>query len=128
MADDLYTVLGVNKGARDDEIRRAYRRLAKELHPDMRPDDPGAGERFKKVTAAYDQALVDPYVHVTVGVRDATGRWLGNTKPAGLTNSVLFLLLTFAATNSGMINAMPASHAPGDFIIFSSMSRVQSWH
>ena len=40
-----------------------------------------------KVTAAYDQALVDPYVHVSVGVRDATGRWIGNAKPAGLTDS-----------------------------------------
>ena len=40
-----------------------------------------------KVTAAYDQALVDPYVHVSVGIRDATGRWIGNAKPAGLTNS-----------------------------------------
>lgn len=40
-----------------------------------------------KVTAAYTQAVVDPYVHVSVGVRDATGRWIGNTKPAGLTNS-----------------------------------------
>ena len=41
----------------------------------------------RKVTADYDQALVDPYVHVTVGVRDATGRWIGNAKPAGLTDS-----------------------------------------
>ena len=40
-----------------------------------------------KVTAAYDQALVDPYVHVSVGVRDVTGRWIGNAKPAGLTDS-----------------------------------------
>jgi DnaJ-class molecular chaperone len=54
MADDLYRVLGVAKGARDDEIRRAYRRLAKELHPDVRPDDPAASERFKLITAAYD--------------------------------------------------------------------------
>jgi DnaJ-class molecular chaperone len=54
MSDDLYTVLGVPKGARDDEIRRAYRRLAKELHPDVRPDDPAASDRFKRVTAAYD--------------------------------------------------------------------------
>jgi len=54
MAEDLYKVLGVAKGARDDEIRRAYRKLAKELHPDVRPDDPAASERFKKVTAAYD--------------------------------------------------------------------------
>jgi hypothetical protein len=41
----------------------------------------------RKVTAAYDQTLVDPYVHVSVGVRDATGRWIGLTKPAGLTGS-----------------------------------------
>jgi hypothetical protein len=40
-----------------------------------------------KVTADYDMTLVDPYVHVTVGVRDATGRWIGNEKPAGLMNS-----------------------------------------
>jgi len=54
MTDELYTVLGVAKGAQDDEIRRAYRRLAKELHPDVRPNDPAASERFKRVTAAYD--------------------------------------------------------------------------
>ncbi len=54
MSDDLYTVLGVAKGAQDDEIRRAYRRLAKELHPDVRPNDPAASDRFKRVTAAYD--------------------------------------------------------------------------
>jgi DnaJ-class molecular chaperone len=54
MSDDLYTVLGVAKGAQDDEIRRAYRRLAKELHPDVRPDDPAASDRFKRVAAAYD--------------------------------------------------------------------------
>ncbi|ODT28575.1 MAG: molecular chaperone DnaJ, partial [Hyphomicrobium sp. SCN 65-11] len=54
MSDDLYTVLGVARGSQDDEIRRAYRRLAKELHPDVRPDDPAASERFKRVTAAYD--------------------------------------------------------------------------
>ncbi len=54
MSDDLYAVLGVGRGAQDDEIRRAYRRLAKELHPDVRPDDPGAGDRFKRVAAAYD--------------------------------------------------------------------------
>jgi DnaJ-class molecular chaperone len=54
MSDDLYTVLGVAKGAQDDEIRRAYRKLAKELHPDVRPDDPAASDRFKRITAAYD--------------------------------------------------------------------------
>ena len=40
-----------------------------------------------KVTAAYDMTLVDPYVHVSVSVRDATGRFIGNAKPAGATGS-----------------------------------------
>ena len=40
--------------------------------------------RVRKVTAAYDQALVDPYVYVSVGVRDATKRWIGSTKASGL--------------------------------------------
>jgi hypothetical protein len=41
----------------------------------------------RKVTAAYTQALVDPYVYATVGVRDATGRWIGTKKVAGVTDS-----------------------------------------
>jgi DnaJ-class molecular chaperone len=51
---DLYSILGVQKGADAAAIKRAYRRLAKELHPDQNPDDPAAAERFKRVTAAYD--------------------------------------------------------------------------
>lgn len=54
MADDPYSVLGVARGASQDEIRRAFHKLAKELHPDVRPGDKAAAERFKKVSAAYD--------------------------------------------------------------------------
>ncbi len=53
MADDPYTVLGVSRGASDNEIREAYRRLAKSLHPDKRPEDREAEEKFKKVSAAF---------------------------------------------------------------------------
>ncbi len=53
MTDDPYKVLGVARGAPDDEVRRAYLKLVKELHPDVNPS-PKAEERFKKVTAAFD--------------------------------------------------------------------------
>jgi len=50
---DPYAILGVDKSASAEEIRRAYRKLAKELHPDARPDDARAEERFKEVTRAF---------------------------------------------------------------------------
>lgn len=51
---DLYAVLGVAEDADTKTVSRAYRKLARELHPDTHPDDPEATERFKGVTAAYD--------------------------------------------------------------------------
>jgi molecular chaperone DnaJ len=51
---DLYKVLGVDKKASQDEIKKAYRKLARQYHPDRNPGDAKSEERFKEVSAAYD--------------------------------------------------------------------------
>ncbi|WP_340540337.1 molecular chaperone DnaJ [Nocardioides sp. GXZ039] len=58
MSKDLYDVLGVSRDADSDTIKKAYRRLARQLHPDVNPD-PGTHDRFKEVSHAYE-VLSDP--------------------------------------------------------------------
>ena len=55
MVNDPYKVLGVSPDASDEEIKKAYRRLAKKYHPDLHPGDPEAERRMNEINAAYDQ-------------------------------------------------------------------------
>ena len=55
MIDDPYKVLGVDRNASDDEIKQAYRRLAKQYHPDRNPGDAAAAKKMQQINAAYEQ-------------------------------------------------------------------------
>ena len=54
---DFYKILGVTKSANTNQIKKAYRKLAKELHPDKNRDDPDADAKFKDLGAAYEVRL-----------------------------------------------------------------------
>jgi molecular chaperone DnaJ len=59
MIDDPYKVLGVSPGASQDEIKKAYRQMAKKYHPDLHPNDPNANKRMNEINEAYDM-LTNP--------------------------------------------------------------------
>lgn len=75
VAGDPYQELGVTRGASEDEVRKAFRKLAKQLHPDKNPGDKAAEERFKKISAAFD-IVGDPEKRAKFdrGEIDADGR------------------------------------------------------
>ncbi len=74
MKRDYYEVLGVQRGASEQEIKSAYRKLALQYHPDRNPDNPGAEEKFKECSEAYailadteKRSMYDRYGHAGVG-------------------------------------------------------------
>lgn len=74
MFDDPYRVLGLDRNATDDDVKRAYRQLAKKYHPDMNPGDEHAAKMMNDINAAYDQ-IKNPPKHTAQSAADPFGGW-----------------------------------------------------
>jgi molecular chaperone DnaJ len=91
LENDYYSRLGVAETATREQITRAYRKLARQYHPDTHPEDPEAEEQFKEVAAAYDvvgdEARRKEYDEarrlVAAGVGSGSGSWPGGFQPGG---------------------------------------------
>jgi molecular chaperone DnaJ len=90
--EDYYSILGVSRNAKEPEIKKAYRRMARKSHPDVNPGDKSAEERFKKIQAAYDvlsdskkRAIYDQYGFYSENFKEQPGggRGFGEGVPHG---------------------------------------------
>src|SRR5688500_7270200 len=86
--EDFYQVLGVKRDAKPEEIKKAYRRLARKYHPDVNPGDKSAEERFKKITEAHEvlsdekkRKVYDRFGSYSEQLADAAAR--GHGAPGG---------------------------------------------
>ena len=91
---DYYEVLGLKKGASEDEIKKAFKTMARKYHPDLHPDDKEAAEKFKEVNEAYEvlsdsekRARYDQFGHA--GVDPTMAAALVQADSAALADSVM---------------------------------------
>src|ERR671922_1500985 len=82
--EDFYQILGVKRDAKPEEIKKAYRRLARKYHPDVNPGDKAAEDRFKQMSEAFDvlsdpkkRAVYDRFGQYSDNLADAAARGAG---------------------------------------------------
>ncbi|MSO44386.1 MAG: molecular chaperone DnaJ [Thermoleophilia bacterium] len=127
---DYYDVLGLDRGASESDLKAAFRRRARELHPDVNPDDPTAEDRFKEVAEAYEvlsdpdqRARYDRFGHA--GVRGASGGGPG-AQGFGSFQDIFDAFFSGAAGGGDMFGGASSPAAGDDVIVATTVTFVES--
>src|SRR5205085_3701586 len=106
--EDFYKILGVKRDAKPEEIKKAYRRLARKYHPDVNPGDKSAEERFKQTTEAFDvlsdpkkRAVYDRFGQYSENLADAAARGAGPSGGGRTTSGFDFTGFDWGGASTG---------------------------
>src|SRR5437588_10773941 len=112
--EDFYQILGVKRDAKPEEIKKAYRRLARKHHPDVNPGDKAAEERFKRITEAHEvlsdpkkRKVYDRFGQYSDQLADAAARGTAGGAGAGRGGPPAFARVAWSNVNT------PPPSAPG---------------
>ena len=130
MIDDPYRVLGLEPGASDEEVKRAYRQLAKKYHPDMNPGDAYAAKMMNDINAAYDQIKNPPRQTTTQNEYDPFAGWYRQQEQAYQSSSNEFVV-AWRYIQSGsyqealyVLNGIPTNRRNAEWYYFCAIANT----
>lgn len=130
MIDDPYRVLGLEPGASDEEVKRAYRQLAKKYHPDMNPGDSYAAKMMNDINAAYDQIKNPPRQTTTQNEYDPFAGWYRQQEQAYQSSSNEFVV-AWRYIQSGsyqealyVLNGIPSNRRTAEWYYFCAIANT----
>lgn len=131
MFDDPYKILGLAPGASDDEVKRAYRQLAKKYHPDMNPGDAHAAKMMNDINAAYDQIKNPPKQTTTQNEYDPFAGWYQQQQEQSYHSSGSEFVVAWRYIQSGsyqealyVLNGIPTNRRTAEWYYFSAIANT----
>lgn len=130
MFDDPYKVLGLPRDATDEQVKQAYRRLAKKYHPDMNPGDANAAKMMNDINAAYEQIKNPPQQHTYQNAYDPFAGWQRQENqqesgPSGIQAARHFIRYGSYSSALNALSGVPAAQRTAEWYYLSAIANTR---